>query len=106
MIVFYHEGYRMIDVPKPELVLPIQVTGILVIIFGVGYHLSASDPVRNRNVLMLGLWSKLLCSLWALGYVATGMLPWWFTLVLIGADIGYLPFFYLILRRIDHAEPQ
>ena len=103
MLAFYHEGYRMIGIPKPELVLPIQLTGILVALFGVGYHLSASDPIRNRNVLMLGTWSKLLCSLWALGYVFIGMLPWWFTVVLIGADIGYLPFFYAILRRIDRA---
>ncbi|MGD9127268.1 MAG: hypothetical protein PVH19_07790 [Planctomycetia bacterium] len=101
MLVFYHEGYKMVGVPKPALVLPIQLTGILVVLFGVGYHLSASDPLRNRNVLALGMWSKLLCSLWALIYVFNGALPWWFILVLLGADIAYVPLFVIILRQID-----
>ena len=63
MIAFYHEGYRMLGVPKPSLVLPIQVVGILVGLFGVGYHLVASHPVENRNLLMLGFWSKALSSM-------------------------------------------
>lgn len=100
MICFYHEGYRLLGVPKPDLVLPIQGMGVLVALFGVGYHLVASDPLENRSVLVLGFWSKLLAPGLALRFVLDGSLPWWFVIVLVFSDLGYLPFFYLIMRRL------
>ncbi len=100
MIVFYHEGYRYLGVAKPAMVLPIQMVGILVILYGVGYHLVAGNPVENRNVLQLGFWSKALCSIAALCYVAAGRLPWGFAVVVFFSDVIYLPFFYVILRRL------
>lgn len=103
MMVFYHEGYRMLGVPKPALVLPVQVMGILVALFGVGYHLVASNPVENRNLLMLGFWSKALSSIAALAYVMSGKLPMAFVPVLFFSDVIYLPFFYIIMRRLYRA---
>lgn len=100
MICLYHEGYKLLGVPKPELLLPVQVMGILVALFGVGYHLVASNPVENRNLLMLGFWSKALSSVLALWYVAAGRLPWGFALVVFFADVIYLPPFYVIMRRL------
>ena len=86
--------------PKPELLLPVQVMGILVGLFGVGYHMVAADPVRNRNILLLGFWSKALSSLFALWYVGTGELPLGFLPVLFFSDIVYLPPFYFILQHL------
>ena len=62
MIVFYHEGFKMLGVQKPDLALPVQVMGILVGLFGVGYLLVAANPVENRNILMLGFLSKAISS--------------------------------------------
>jgi hypothetical protein len=103
MCVLYHEGYELLGIPKPVLVLPVQVMGILVALFGVGYHLVASRPMENRNILMLGFWSKALSSVLALGYVVKGRLPWWFALVVFFADVIYLPPFYMIMRRLGTA---
>jgi hypothetical protein len=100
MICFYHEGYELLGVDKPELILPVQVMGILVALFGVGYHLVAANPVENRNILMLGFWSKALSSVAALWYVAFGPLPWWFAVVVFFSDVIYLPLFYVIMRRL------
>ena len=100
MISLYHEGFKLLGVQKPALILPVQVMGILVALFGVGYHLVASNPVENRNILMLGWWSKALSSLAALWYVIGNQLPWWFAVVVFFADMIYLPPFYVILRRI------
>jgi hypothetical protein len=100
MICLYHEGYKMLGVQKPELILPVQVMGILVGLFGVGYHLTASSPVENRNLLMLGFWSKALSSIAAMYYVLVGHLPWSFVPVLFFSDVIYLPFFYIILARL------
>jgi len=100
MIVLYHEGYKMLGVPKPELILPVQIMGILVALFGVGYHWVASRPVRNRDLLMLGLLSKAISSAAALAYVAGGRLPWHFAVVVFFADVIYLPPFWIIWRRL------
>jgi hypothetical protein len=100
MICLYHEGYKLLGVPKPELILPVQVMGILVALFGVGYHLVAGSPLQNRNILMLGFWSKALSSVAALCYVVNGQLPFVFLPVLFFSDVIYLPPFYVIMRRL------
>ena len=102
IFTFYHEGYRLLGIPKPELMLPVQVMGILVAMFGAGYLLVAQNPLENRHLLMLGFWSKALCSVLALTYVAGGELPLAFLSILFFADIVYLPPFYMIMRRIYH----
>jgi len=103
MIVFYHEGYKLLGVAKPELVLPVQVAGILVALFGVGYLMVAARPVENRNILLLGFLSKALAAALALGYVAAGKLGWGFATVVFFSDVIYLPPFWLILRRLGRA---
>lgn len=100
MIVFYHEMFKFKQVPKPELLLPIQLVGVLVGLFGVGYLMVAFHPLLNRNVLLLGFLSKLFGSLLGIGYVALGKLPPEFLIVLFFADIMYLPPFVIILRRL------
>ena len=104
MIVLYHEGYRLFDIEKPELVMPIQLTGVLVMLFGVGYHRIASRPVENYDLFLLGLLSKTGGSLLGIYYVFFGPLPLFFLAFLFFADIIYLPFFTIILRRIANCR--
>jgi hypothetical protein len=109
MICFIHEGYKLLGVPKPELKLPVQVMGILVALFGVGYHLVASRPIENRNLLVLGFWSKSLASILALAYVAgilSPQLPWWFAVVVFFSDVIYLPPFWVIMRHLGSVARQ
>ncbi len=100
MILLYHEGYRLLGVPKPQLVLPLQIMGVLVGIFGVGYLLVASRPVENRGILLLGFWSKAISSAFAFWYVAAGQLPLWSVVAVTLSDVVYLPPFYVIWRHL------
>lgn len=100
MLFFYHEGYKLLGLTKPNLNLPIQLVGVLVGLFGVGYWLVAANPIENRNVLMLGFWSKALGSVLGLYYLAIGKMPLVFLPILFFADIIYLPPFVVILRRL------
>jgi len=100
MLCFYHESYKAMGVAKPELNLPIQLVGVLVALFGVGYWMVANNPVENRNLLLLGFWSKLLGSVLGIYYVVAGKLPPIFLAILFFSDIIYLPPFYVILRRL------
>jgi hypothetical protein len=103
MIVFYHECYRLLGIPKPELVLPIQLVGLLVAIFGIGYLMVDRAPMANRNVLLLGLLSKLSGPMLAAIYIVRGELPIAMLLVLFFADIIYLYPFWRILRWLGAA---
>ena len=99
MCSLYHEGFHLLGFQK-QLGLPVQIMGVLVGLFGVGYHLVAGNPVENRNILMLGFWSKAISSVFAVWYVIIGKITPWFVPVVFFADIIYLPFFYIILRRL------
>ena len=101
MLAFYHESFKFLGVPKPAMNLPIQLNGVLVILFGIGYWLTQRDPLDNRNLLRLGMWSKALGSLLGTYYVIAGKLPPVFLGLLFVSDIIYLPPFYIIQRRID-----
>jgi CDP-diglyceride synthetase len=104
MLIGYHETYKIIGMNKPDISFPIQLVGILVGLFGVGYYLVAKNPVENRHVLMLGFWSKLLGSCLGTYYVVRGQLPLRFVAVYFFADVIYLPPFYLILQRLYAIE--
>jgi hypothetical protein len=100
MLCFYHESFKVMGVAKPQMNLPIQLVGMLVGLFGIGYWLVAANPAENRNLLVLGFWSKLLGSALGVYYVAAGKLPLAFLAVLFVSDVAYLPPFYLIMRRL------
>ena len=106
MICFYHEGYKLLGVPRPEVILPVQVMGVLVGLFGVGYLLVAANPVENRNILLLGFLSKAISSVLALAYVVKGRMPVGFAVVVFFSDVIYLPPFYAIMRRLYRAASQ
>lgn len=101
MLVFYHEAYKSIGLKKPDLNMPLQLVGILVGLFGVGYWMVANRPVENRNLLVLGFWSKALGSVLGIYYTAQGKLPPVFLVVLFFADIIYLWPFAVIIRRLS-----
>ena len=100
MIVLYHEGFKALGLPKPEFNMPIQLVGVLVAVFGIGYLMVNKNPVANRNVLLLGLISKFLGPMLAFFYVATGVLPLVMLVVLFFADIIYWVPFWIIYQRL------
>ena len=89
----------MLGVTKPEMNLPIQLVGMLVAVFGVGYLIAAKKPVENRNILLLGFFSKLFGPLLAMSYIVSGQLPVAMIPILIFADIAYLAPFWMIYRE-------
>ena len=99
MMVFYHEGFRGLGLEKTAFNLPIQLVGMCVALFGIGYWLVSRNPVENRNVLLLGMLSKFLGPLLAVRYILRGDLPVWILIVFFFADLIYLVPFWLIYRQ-------
>lgn len=100
MLVFYHEAYRLLGLEKPEVSLPLQLVGVMVALFGIGYWLVANSPVENRHLLLLGFLSKLSGSVLGCWWVARGQLPPVFLALLFVGDVVYLPPFAIMLRRL------
>lgn len=100
LTVFYHEMFKFFGLPKPSLIMYVQLVGILVALFGVGYLMVAYRPIQNRNLLLLGFLSKLFGSILGTGYVLLDKMPPIFFVVLVFSDIIYLPFFWVTLRRV------
>ena len=103
MVLLPKITYEMIgmDPPSPRIDFPIQLVGVLVALFGVGYYQVARSPLENRMLLRLGMWSKGLGSVLATIYVVRGVLPPRFVPVYFFADVIYLVPFWLILKRLD-----
>jgi CDP-diglyceride synthetase len=98
MMLLYHEGFQILGLTKPEMNLPIQLVGLLVAIFGVGYLIASARPVENRNLVLVGFLSKLLGPVLAVSYIASGQLPVSLIPVLFLADLVYLVPFWIIIR--------
>lgn len=99
MMIFYHEGFAGLGLEKTSFNLPIQLVGMCVALFGIGYWITSRAPVENRNVLLLGMLSKLLGPLLAIRYILRGDLPVWILIVFFFADLIYLVPFWLIYSR-------
>lgn len=99
MIVFYHEGFRGLGLEKTSFNLPIQLVGMCVALFGIGYWIVSRNPVENRNVLLLGMLSKAIGPLLAIRYILRGDLPAWILIVFFFADLIYLLPFWVIYSR-------
>jgi hypothetical protein len=99
MILFYHEGFSALGLEKTSFNLPIQLTGMAVGIFGIGYFLVSLNPIENRNLLLMGLLSKVIGPLLGLRYIVRGDLPMSALVLFFFADAVYWIPFWLIYWR-------
>jgi hypothetical protein len=86
---------------RPELGLPreadtlsLWLLAACVAVLGLGYYWAGRDPVRNRDIVRMGVIGKLLVFLIALGHALAGRLPWG----LAGPAVVDLLFAVLFLR--------
>jgi hypothetical protein len=101
MLCFYHEASKIMGMTRPTPIMPFQLAGLLIGLFGVGYLMVLRRPLQNRDLLWLGFWSKLLGTLLSGYHVARGDLPLSFLPLLAVSDVAYLPLFYIIGRRLN-----
>ena len=80
------------DLSHPPLV---QVIGMMVGVYGIGYYLLARDPVRYAGFIWIGLLGKVLGPLGYLWHAAQGTLPWQFGWVVLFNDVIWWPVFLL-----------
>ena len=93
---------ELLGVPRPETTLFIELAGWLVVVLGIGYCLTAWNPERDRDLMLIGALGKLLVlplmvSAWRRGSVG-------FSGVIGGAGDFVLALLFLdVLRRMRAA---
>jgi hypothetical protein len=99
----YFRSANMPDINYPQIW---QCVGMIVGVYGLGYIIAASDPVRHWPIVLVGFLGKLLGPLGFLQNVLGGILPWRMGWVNLTNDLIWLVPFILILRHAWQSEKQ
>lgn len=74
-----------------------QCVGMIVGVYGVGYAIAATDPLRHWPIVLVGLLGKVLGPIGFLQAAAAGQLPWRFGWTILTNDLIWWPSFGAIL---------
>ena len=106
MVLLPSRSFAPLGLPEPELLLFVQLVGLMVGVFGIGYLMVASHPLEHRGVLLLGLIGKALVAVLGLSYVVLGKVPPIYLLVVLFSDVIYLAPFVIILRHLQRVAAE
>lgn len=97
--LFYDPIFDALDVKPPEHLSYVHLTAAFVFVQGAGYAFVARNPVRNVDMVKVGVLYKAVYSALAIYYLATGDLIdnlfAWFA----AFDIAFIVLFVVFLRR-------
>lgn len=90
------------NAPNPQALWP--CIGMIVAVYGLGYAIAATDPLRHWPIVLVGLIGKILGPLGFLDGVIRGALPPKFGWILLSNDLIWWPSFFAIMRlaAIEH----
>ena len=80
-----------------------QCVGMIVGVYGVGYAIAATDPMRHWPIVLVGLLGKVFGPFGFLFAVANAELPWRFGWTIITNDLIWWPAFFGILLHARRA---
>ncbi len=91
---------RQLSDEAERLPLSFQLVGMWGFLIGIGYWLTASRPLENRDLLLRGTAAKLGGPAFAVWYIVNQQLPVNHLINLVIADLMWLPPFTIILCRL------
>ncbi|MCC7084828.1 MAG: PQQ-dependent sugar dehydrogenase [Pirellulales bacterium] len=100
MIGFYHEGCKLLHVPKPHPLWILQLAGAVTLLLGIGYWLVSRHPYRFRRVLPLGFGIHVAASLRIVWAVSHAELKRGFLLVVLATALCYLVPLTIAIRQM------
>lgn len=100
VVLFPLAPFRWAGMTPPNYPELWQCLGMIVGVYGIGYGIAATDPMRHWPIVLVGLLGKVFGPIGFLGAALRGRLPWSFGLTILTNDlIWWLPF-GLILARV------
>lgn len=97
VVLFPLTLFRWLGMAEPNYPQIWQCVGMVVGVYGVGYMIAATDPVRHWPIVLVGLLGKLFGPVGFIRAAWSGELPWAFGVVNITNDLIWLVPFTLIL---------
>ena len=99
-VLFPGAIFHWLQMPPPNYPQFWQCIGMIVGVYGVGYAIAASDPVRHWPIVLVGFLGKVLGPLGMVQALWTGQLPWGFALNCVTNDLIWWVPFGLILKHV------
>ena len=90
---------RLVGLDVTTVVPLVQVVGMMVGVYAIGYYLLARDPVRYAGVIWIVLAGKTLGPAGFLYYAIAGILPWTFGWTCVLNDVIWWPVFWSFALR-------
>jgi hypothetical protein len=96
--LFYKPLYERMGLILPEHPGYLQLAALYIAIFGIGFWLVYTDPIRNRAIVPLGILMKLTFVLIAFGYYITDIMP---KVYLVFATIDTVFFILFVMAHLS-----
>ena len=102
--VFYERLFDLLDIPLPDTAAYIHLSAALIAVQGVSYLLAARRPIRNVDIIRVGVLYKLTYAGLALYYALIGEAPHvlflWFGAVDAVTVVAFAAFLWLVRRAV------
>ena len=99
-LLWFKNIYNYFNITLPNHDGYIQFAAAVVTTFGIGFWFVAADPVRNRDIIKMGILLKTSYSSIVLGHWFAGNVPWvWVPWA--WCDLGFLVLFIIALRSVS-----
>ena len=99
VILFPELHFTIIGIETPNYLEFWQCIGMIVGVYGIGYLIASSDPIKHWPITLVGLIGKMLGSIGFIGAIIQDKLPIGFGWSIITNDIvWWIPFSYILLR--------
>ena len=99
VIVFPASLSRLAGLEGAAVIPLVQVIGMMVGVFAIGYYLLAREPLRYAGLIWIALAGKTLGPAGFVYYAIAGLLPWRFGWICVFNDIIWWPVFWSFALR-------
>ena len=98
VVLFPNQFWTIMRLPAPNYPSLWQCIGMIVGVYGIGYLVAASDPLRHWPIVLVGLLGKILGPIGFVNEAIHGTLPWRFGVINIFNDlIWWVPFAMILI---------
>jgi hypothetical protein len=99
VVLFPHLSFEWHSIKPPELIEIWQCVGMIVGVYGIGYMIAATDPLRHWPIVLVGLLGKIFGPIGFADALYRGVFPLSFGINIIFNDLIWWPGFFIILKQ-------
>lgn len=106
VILFPTLPFHWTGLPSPNYPSILQCLGMVIGVYGVGYWIAASDPVRHWPIVLVGLLGKIFGPIGFVWTALAGEFPWSSGIVVLTNDVAWWIPFTMILMHAARAQAE